>query len=200
MSSELEIEPRKLFGPWNEGYALDKHKIHSRIVGYNQFNHPEFETIRTQIGESLFRYKYRNDVIQLDPLTDTAIQFITTKWKNEIDLIIPVPPSNSTRIYQPSIEIAKNISLKLKLPCDLNSIFKNKTTEELKNISEKEEKLSIIKDAYEIRESKDLENKNILLFDDLYQTGATAETIANILFHDCKVKSVKFLCITKTGN
>jgi hypothetical protein len=42
----VKISPRRLRGPWIEGYALDLHTISSTMIGYNQYGHPEFDCKR----------------------------------------------------------------------------------------------------------------------------------------------------------
>ena len=43
------IDPQKLSGEWNSGYALDLHTIKSEFLGYNSYGHPEFDTTYTEL-------------------------------------------------------------------------------------------------------------------------------------------------------
>jgi competence protein ComFC len=49
------INPRKLSGPWTEGYALDLHTASSEFLGYDEFGHEQFNTERTEVGELVYR-------------------------------------------------------------------------------------------------------------------------------------------------
>jgi competence protein ComFC len=51
----VKTSPKKLKGPWEDGYALDIHTISSEFIGHNEFGHPQFDTKRTEIGELLYR-------------------------------------------------------------------------------------------------------------------------------------------------
>jgi hypothetical protein len=57
----VEINPRRLAGPWNEGYALDVHTRGSTFLGYDQYGHARFDTMRSPVGELLYRLKYQRD-------------------------------------------------------------------------------------------------------------------------------------------
>jgi len=43
-----------------------------------------------------------------------------------------------------------------------------------------------------------LSNKNILLLDDLYRSGATLRVATELLYNNCNVKDVYVLTMTKT--
>jgi competence protein ComFC len=105
----VEINPKKIIGAWDEGYSLDQHTIESRLVGYNAYGHAEFSTKRSPLGELLFRFKYRFDRQCIDPIVETAVQFLES-WDISPAILIPVPASNTARRDQPVIEIAKCLS------------------------------------------------------------------------------------------
>jgi len=112
-------------------------------------------------------------------------------------IIMPVPPSNLNRKFQPVIEIAENTSSILDIPMCIDSLVKNKVTHELKEIVDFEERKEILKDAFNIQNDC-IESKNILLFDDLYRSGATLRVITEILYNKGKVNNVYVLTLTKT--
>jgi len=65
----IKITPKKIGRGWRvEGYSLDKHIVSSVFIGEDEFGHPQFETKRTELGELLFRYKYRSDEAALPVL------------------------------------------------------------------------------------------------------------------------------------
>ena len=128
-----------LYGNWKGGWSLDQHMaIYPR---------------RTEIGEMLYQLKYNQDKSKIEPLANKAFEFmktrLVTKW---LFCIVPVPPSDNSRIFQPVIEIAKLLGKKMNIPINYDCLLKVKTTEFMKdnNISaiEKEKKL---KGVYKIK-------------------------------------------------
>ena len=50
-----KFNPRRIYGRWHEGFALDLHTLGSTFMGHDEFGHPRFETQRSEIGELLYR-------------------------------------------------------------------------------------------------------------------------------------------------
>ncbi len=46
----MDIHPKEIKGSWDQGFVLDVHTISSTMIGYNEFGHPEFDTVRSQLG------------------------------------------------------------------------------------------------------------------------------------------------------
>lgn len=109
----LAIHPRKLAGPWTLGYALDFQTSSSTFIGYNAFGHPEFDTKRPPVGELPYQLENRGDAAAIDPLAEAAAAFIMG-WP--VDVIVPIPPSNTAWKRQPVIEVAGAISNKTGVP------------------------------------------------------------------------------------
>ena len=195
----VAIKPIELKGNWIKGYALDIHTISSEYLGDNELGHSIYKTDRSPLGELLFQLKYRSDKSVLDEISNTAVDFLNNTWQitNCIDLIIPVPPSDLDRDFQPVIEIASSLSSKLKIKIDTYSLIKLKETPELKNVEIFEERLALLDDVLDIKDLS-IERKNILLFDDLYRSGATLQVITKALYEKGKVNSVYVLTLTKT--
>jgi competence protein ComFC len=95
-----KCNPRKIYGSWSDGYVLDLHSTGSTYIGDNEFGHPQFETHRTEIGELLFRLKYRSDETALMGLVEAASSFIR-KWAVKPSIIVPVPLTRAYRKLQP---------------------------------------------------------------------------------------------------
>jgi predicted amidophosphoribosyltransferase len=187
------MNPKKLTGPWNKGYALDVHVSKSIFQGYNQFGHAEFETVRTELGEHLFKLKYRNTRASIEPIAIQVSEFITSQgW--DINLIVPVPPSHA-REHQPVFEIATRIGSLLGIPVCLDCITKQGTTTQVKNLSDKASRIKLLKDAFAVDKSC-LQGKRILIFDDLYQSGATLEVVARDVLEKGSAEKVYALTIT----
>ena len=89
-------------------------------------------------------------------------------------------------------EITKNFG-KINFRKDMLVKIKNNTAQ---STLKKEERLSNVEGAYKVREEKTLENKSILLVDDIYTTGNTANECAKML-KLAKVKEIGILTIAK---
>jgi predicted amidophosphoribosyltransferase len=195
----MDINPIKLEGNWAEGYALDIHIISSEYLGDDEYGHPHFDTKRSELGELVYRLKYQDDKSVLGDLAKAASDFLLNEWgivKN-LNFIVPVPPSNLTREFQPVIEIVNRLSDILNIPICVDTLIKFKKTSELKDIEEYTKRQEILKDAFLIQNDL-LEGKNILLFDDLYRSGATLRVITEILYNKGRVENIFVLTLTKT--
>jgi predicted amidophosphoribosyltransferase len=192
----VKIKPAKIRGKWREGYVLDYHTIRSDLIGYDEYGHPIFETKRTELGELLFRLKYRSDKSVIESITETAADFINS-WNPGFARILPVPPSRSRRMFQPVIEVAKALADRLNLALCVNCITKVRATPELKNVYDYSQRMKLLGDAYDADTSK-LGDQSILLFDDLYRSGATLNAITDIIYTKGKAAGVYALALTRT--
>ena len=192
----ITLHPLKLTGNWQEGFALDVHTVKSTFLGYDEYGHDVFDTQRSPIGELLYKLKYKADKTAIKEIVAAASNFLVSNWKVNVDAIVPVPPSKTNRTLQPVIVIAKGISASLKIPY-VEALVKTKGTPELKNIFDYQQRSELLKDAFKIR-SPEVKGKNILLFDDLFRSGATFNAITQVLYDVGKVKKVYVLSLTKT--
>jgi len=193
----ININPRKIYGNWFEGYVLDLHTISSIFCGYDEFGHEVFGTKRSELGELLYRLKYRQDQNAIDDLTEVVIDFINNKWKDIIDGIIPIPPSSAHRKLQPVIEIARRMSDGLGIPLHDNVLINAKEKPELKNVFDFHDRLEILKSNYIIN-GELIKGKNILLFDDLYRSGATLNAATEVIYRKGKAEKIYVLTLTRT--
>lgn len=95
------------------------------------------------------------------------------------------------------MEIAKGISSQLRIPLLTDALVKTEETPQLKNVYDYEERLKLLNNKFSASASLTA-GKNVLLFDDLYRSGATLSAITSVLFHQGKVKKVYVLSLTKT--
>ena len=57
----MQLNARPVRGTWDDGRTLDLHIRSSDFVGYNEYGHAQFESTRTELGELLYRLKYKGD-------------------------------------------------------------------------------------------------------------------------------------------
>jgi len=111
-------------------------------------------------------------------LCERSISFIQEK---EDFIIIPVPLSQKRlkwRGFNQAEEIAKNLSMHLDIPLLNNALVKNKETSFQSEISKEERKRNVF-NVFDC--NKKINNKKILLIDDIYTTGSTIEECAKTL-------------------
>ena len=191
----MEIHPKAITGSWDAGYVLDVHTVSSTMIGYNEFGHPEFDTQRSELGELVYRLKYKGDKGSIPNITEAIVNFLKS-WKINPDLIIPMPPSKLQRPYQPVIEVASELGKALRIPFKSSSLTKTKTTPQMKDIGDLSARMSALKDAFTVIE--ELRGKKILLIDDLFQSGATMNVVAETLKKQGHADAVYALALTRT--
>lgn len=194
----LEANPRRISGAWDDGYALDTHTIESRLTGYNQFGHAVFSTNRTPLGELVYQLKYRSDSKCIGPIAETAKLFLE-RWQVRPTIIVPVPPSRTGRRNQPVLEIAKAISALCAIPLAANCVKKVKQTKQIKDVIGLAERMDALTGAF-VLDSNQTAGQRVILFDDLYQSGATMNTLARLLKEDGRAQAVYALALTRTRN
>jgi competence protein ComFC len=189
----MNINEQELHGNWRAGWALDLHTLSSIPTGDGGF-----ETTRTEVGEALYQLKYHSDRSKIQPLAETACQFMQTRLVMPyLHAIIPVPPSNLSRSFQPVLELAREIGRRLNLPVFDNYLLKTRSTEALKGIDDPETRRKELQGAFRVKYNS-LAGRKVLLFDDLFRSGETLTEITDVLYNTGKVQNVYVLTITKT--
>ncbi len=121
---------------------------------------------------------------------------------SEIEIIHPVPlhyKKLKRRGYNQSEYIARGISESLNKPVITDAVYRA-TDVETQTIKSRYERWENIKDVFKIRKVNKLENKHILLVDDVLTTGSTLEACAGeILKLDSTKVSIATLVFAKYG-
>jgi len=188
------INPRKIDGPWADGRVLDLHSTGSEFLGYDEYGREQFETRRTEVGELLFRLKYRSDASALDEIGAVAEQFIRS-WSVTFDVIVPAPPTRVRRI-QPVHQIADELAKRFRVPVIKAVSKKASGAAELKNLREYHEREAVLQGALTV-DARSIAGKRVLLFDDLIRSGATLSAVARSL-DAAGAASIFALALTKT--
>lgn len=195
----MQLNVQKITGNWKAGWALDLHTISSILNPDGTFNNEQ-----SDIGKCLSLLKYQDDRSQINPIVKAATSFLnvlSVRYGISFASLLPIPPSNTERDFQPVFEIARIISKECNVPLYENFLLKIKRTKQGKELL-KEDWKKEIEGAFDINlcEYKKgiLKNKKVLLFDDLYRTGITLEEATKMLYEKAQVQDVYVLTITKT--
>lgn len=196
----IQIHLKKLKGNWAEGYALDQHVISSIPLGENEYGHMQFDNERSEIGEIVYNLKYQSNTEKLEELLDAITNFLKKHESlSEVDCIVPIPPSNTRRKIQPVFLIADGLSQRLGVPCYKDALAKTKSTPQIKNIEEREKRRDILEELFDIGNKK-VRGKNVLVIDDVYQSGSTLMSATKTLNSDGGASNVYVLTMTYTKN
>lgn len=189
----MSLNPKKIYGKWNEGYVLDDHIIESIYLGIDAYGHAMYDNTRSKLGDLLYNFKYKNKHDNLNNII-TLIKPFLKQWKalQNINIVMPVPPSNKNRDYQPVTELANSIATVINKPFT-DKILTKQSAIESKNSENKPKIKNSIK-ALQKAKSK----HSILLVDDLYDTGITLNECVSVLQKDPLLLEIYVLAMTKT--
>ena len=154
------------------------------------------------IRSNILNYKFKDKAY----MAKTFAKFITNE-KNVFekiktyDTIIPVPISKERmkqRGYNQSLIIAKELNKYLNLELVNNSLIKTKNVVEQSSLNKEERQKNII-NAYELKNRQILENKKVLIIDDIYTTGSTVNECAKMI-RLAKPEKIGVLAFAKVTN
>jgi ComF family protein len=143
------------------------------------------------IKELITKFKYEPFIKDIAPTLAYLIFHHIKISENEIInfekekcLIIPIPShlkKEKLRNFNPPTEIAKSLSLLLKIPLETNILLKTRQTTPQINLSKKERENNV-KNVFMVKnENNSLTNKTVFLVDDVFTTGSTLQKAARVL-------------------
>lgn len=140
-----------------------------------------FYSKKSKIQKIIHAFKYRNNpeaALYMGELL--GIQLLTSKRFKEIDLIIPVPLhpyKHKQRGYNQSEKLAQGIANALNLPIDTTSLNRitDNSTQTKKGLFNR---WTNVKHVFDIITPESIQNKHVLLVDDVITSGATIEACA----------------------
>lgn len=194
----MKVNVQRINGNWDLGYSLDKHVIQSTYIGDNQWGHPEFDTTRSEVGEALFQLKFRSDFNQVQPIA-TQINTSLAPYFPSTSLVIPMPPSKQ-RPRQPVIEVARQVAINMGVPCCENLLVKTSSTPQMKDIGSRDEKIETLAKAFSVYDVLDEGLFDVLIIDDLFDSGASLEAATRVLRGYNKIRNVYVVTITRKHN
>ena len=158
------IRPMRIPGRWRDGRVLDYHTLSSTYIGDDEFGHPQFDTKRSEVGELLYRLKYRSDDSAVAPLVETVASFVSA-WNPVAEMIVPVPPSRA-RASQPVLVLAEAIAGRLDVCYAPGCVKRTRDVPELKDVYEYDERTRLLSDLHAVDKAQ-VQGRKVLLFDDL---------------------------------
>ena len=159
------------------------------------------------IKKAIKKFKYPPFLRELTPYFCYLIisHFLLIENKTILEdknnsFLIPIPISSFKkrwRGYNQSEEIAKQLSISLKIPILTNNLIKIKKTEPQSNLS-KIQRIENVKNVFEIKNAQEIQGKRIFLVDDVFTTGATMEECARVL-KNAGARNVFGIAIAREG-
>jgi predicted amidophosphoribosyltransferase len=152
----------------------------------------QFETTRSPLGELVYQLKYRNG--KPDAIVETAVAFIMERWHGVIDCVVPPPPSLH-RTKQPAVLIAEGIAASLGVPSLPSATIKATATQQMKNVP-LHERGPLLSAAIQAG-TDSVQNRQVLLVDDLWETGSTLRRVSEVL-RQMGASEIRALVMTRT--
>lgn len=189
------VRPTKIHGPWRDGFVLDQHTISATFVGRNPGGRPVYDTTYTELGGLLHRLKYDGEDAAIAEIVEAVAGFLGA-WKPPITMIVPMPPSKPRR-SQPIVRLALEIGKRIGVPVSLDAVRKIEKTPQLKDLVDFESKCRALSTAFRVSGTV-VSKQQILLLDDLYDSGATMYSVTNALCSEGSAAGVYVLALTRT--
>ena len=194
--------------------SIEKFEIniedYEEVNNFNKNNHPvlpvsvKSEIIKdgyaysyygtTQVGSMIHKCKYENGGYFPETLVNGVAKIIIKKLQDlTFDKIFFVPPTVSGDLVE---NFAKRLSEKVAIPIS-NSLIKIAETDPQKIFESGHRKIANVKGKFSMDENEIIKGKNVLIIDDVYDSGSTLKEICKVMeLHGAKV--VIPLAIAKT--
>ena len=193
----VKLSPiRLVWGPWDDGYTLDRHTISSVPTG----DPYRWDTKRTELGQLVYELKYGKNWGALELIVETAEDFIRNRWEGlpALECIVPAPPSVSARGLQPVVAIARALASRLDVEVCEKAVEKIRPTPQMKNVGDWAQRRQTLREAIQ-RGTGNVEGKRVLILDDLMESGSTLVRVTDVL-RSAGASEVYALALTRTRN
>jgi len=155
--------PRRLHGPWTDGFSLDRYS-------------------GSVLGTLVQQLKYQENAAALVPIVDTVENFIRNRWEGlpRIDCIVAAPPSVSRPGFQPAMEITRGLAGRLNVYLSEDVVLKVKPTPPMKSISSGAERRQMLREAIQ-KGPGEARNQCVLVLDDVTEMLSTLGRVTDVL-------------------
>lgn len=180
---------------------IKKHQINIVIKLQNKYFDELISIFKYEgiIREKILQYKFNDKAY----IKNTFAKIILKNKKvcgllKKYDIIIPVPIHKSRKAqrgYNQTQLIASKLAEYINIELCNNVLVKNKNTIAQSKLN-KQKRIENIKGAFDILNLEKVQGKNVLLFDDIYTTGSTANECSRVL-KKAGAKTVGILTIAK---
>lgn len=191
----VEIHPARIPGRWADGRALDVHTVSSTYLGDDEFGHRRYDTARSPMGELLYRLKYKGDRSVVAEIAEVAAAFVRG-WQPTVELLVPVPPSRD-RAVQPVLLIGAELASRLAVRFCPECVRRTRTVPQLKDVFDYDERWRLLEGLHEVS-AEAIQGKRVLLFDDLFRSGATMNSITAAMYENAGAGALYALTLTRT--
>ncbi len=182
-----DIKAISLSGNFDSGFALGEYSVSDGA-----------KRNKTVVGDLLHKFKYEQDHHAGTILADLASEFINSQViLKSCDLMLAVPPSFKSRLFDPVSFVAERIEKKTKIPWEREVFARTRLAKPQKGIWDREFKQLNVLNSYKLVRPLKLDSKKILLFDDVCASGATLNEISAIL-RQVKAEKICVLVLAKT--
>lgn len=182
-------------GNWDKGLAFDVHTLSSTYLGPDEFGHKQWDTTRSEMGGLVYKLKYRKDKSTIPEIVRLLEK---VKGIDQFDYIVPIPPTEDSRAFQPVTEIALAIGERHGVAVLRDLLKKRPDGEQLKNVGDFDERIEILRKSLYLDGDFPVAGRDILLVDDLFRSGATLTVATELLYDQANANKVSVLTMTKT--
>ena len=145
------------------------------------------------IRRAMFRFKFGNKKYYGYTFGELIYKRIKQfDWHENIDCVVCVPMKGRDRMYNQAAVIAGHVSCRMGIPFEENVLVKIKDNPPFYRLG-KNERLKLVKGAFDICDNNSIRDKRILLIDDIYTTGATIGECRRVLMMN---GAAEVFCVT----
>ncbi len=195
-------------GRENENYVckscMEKLKLEKtympQIIDYKGIKHCYIFKYEGIIRQKILQYKFKDNPYLYKMFSEFFMKNEKVcRFLKNYDIIISVPMTKkkiAQRGYNQAELIAKQIAINSpNLTYLKNILVKQKETSTQSSLSKKE-RFNNVKNVYKVQNMQKIKEKNIILFDDIYTTGATCKECTKTIM-EAGAKTVDLLTIAK---
>ena len=130
------------------------------------------------------KYKgWKRDAVPLGNLMGEYLLTYYADWIPEIDMILPIPmywKKEKKRGFNQAALLAEELAKRIQKPCSSGYLLRSRETIPQSRLTAQERKQNV-KDAFVLERPEEIVGKTILLVDDIFTTGITIHTCAELL-------------------